>query len=107
MTTTIIEFLVAGWLSYWIFKVPNVIWGKTAIETQMQFWQENWKLFLLSLGGLLAMIFNGNAIPDTWGKINGPVPAFLTGGSIPSIVMNAIPVLQKAWGIFFVNRNQN
>ena len=95
MTLTIILFLIAGWLSYWLFKVPNTIIGSSAIDTQKKFWEENWKLLLLSVGGLLFVIFGGNDIPASWGKITGPYTAFITGGSIPSIIMNTFPVLQK------------
>ena len=59
------------------------------------------------VAGLLIMIFNCNDIPDSLGKIDGPVPAFLTGGAIPSMVMNAIPVLQKAWGIILPLKKEN
>jgi len=107
MTTTIILFLIAGWLSYWIFKIPNTIIGDSAIETQKQFWQQNWKLFLLSIGGLLFLIFGGNDIPESWGKLTGPYPAFVAGGSIPSIIMNALPVLGKLWGIVLPNKPGN
>lgn len=97
MTATIILCLILGWLAYWIAKVPSTIVGSSAVNTVRDFYTENWKPFFVSLIGLVFVCIAGGDIPEDWGKITGPFPALVLGGSIPSIFMNLFPLSQQVF----------
>jgi Zn-dependent protease len=88
LETINIFFIILGWASYWIVKVPSTIKGENPIKSAGDFFVLSWKEFVLSIFGILILIFGGEEIPKEWGKISGPVTAFIAGGAIPSIFMN-------------------
>ena len=95
MPVTLIFCTILGLLSYWIVKVPATINGSTPINTVRDFFGENWKQIALSIIGVTLVCVGGNEIPESWGKITGPFPAFILGGSMPSIIMNTTDLFKK------------
>lgn len=88
MTPIIILFVVCGWLSYWVVKVPGTIKGSSPVESVGDFFKSNWKEIFFAFIGLLMVLLGGDDIPETFGKITGPMTAYFVGGGIPSITMN-------------------
>lgn len=82
--------LIIGFLSYWAFKAPSTIVGDNPINTYAAFFNKNLREIFLSILGLAFVLVAGDQIPEDLGKINGPLPAFILGGSIPSIFMNTV-----------------
>jgi hypothetical protein len=90
MTTITIVCIFLGWLSYWIVKAPATIKGESPINSFNEFFSTNWQEFFISIIGVALLAIGADDLPAEWGKITGPFTAFLAGGSIPSIVMNAV-----------------
>jgi hypothetical protein len=95
MSALLILCIALGLISYWIVKVPAVIHGVSAINTVKDFFRANWKECLLSAIGAILLCVAGNDIPESWGKITGPVTAFIAGGSLPSMIMNLTGLFKK------------
>jgi uncharacterized membrane protein len=93
MELNLILFVLLGFVTYWVVKIPGTIRSKSPINTIAAFLHENVKELILSIIGLCVLILAGNDIPTEWGKIDGPITAFIAGGSIPSMFMNFTALL--------------
>ena len=85
--------ILLGFIAYWAVKIPATIQGRNPINTLADFLQANMKELFLSVIGVSFLFVAGDQIPATWGKIDGPVTAFLAGGSIPSMFMNFLGLI--------------
>jgi len=94
MAPIILFSILLGWLSYWIIKLPATIKGESPVNTLRDFFSANWKEFILSIIGIVLLCIGGDEIPQDWGKINGPITAFIAGGSIPSMFMNFLALIK-------------
>lgn len=90
MALNLIGFALLGFFAYWFSKVPATLKDDSPISTVRDFFKANWKEFVLSVVGLVLLCFGGSDIPEDWGKIDGPITAFIAGGSIPSMFMNVM-----------------
>jgi len=95
MTIEIIFSILLGFISYWAVKIPATIQGRNPINTLTDFLHANMKELFLSIIGVCFLFIAGDQIPAAWGKIDGPVTAFLAGGSIPSMFMNFLGLLNR------------
>lgn len=88
--------MVIGWFAYWIVKAPSSIVGTSPVNTFREFLADSWKTILLSGMGISLVCLGANDfLPSTWGKIDSPYTAFITGGSMPSIIMDVLPLFNK------------
>lgn len=95
MTTIQIIYLVLGFVSYWIVKAPAVIKDShNSIHNFKEFVRDNFKEMILSIIGLLFMIFAGPSYPE-YLNLTSPVTIFISGGAIPSMFNNLIAALSK------------
>lgn len=95
MTPTLIVALILGIASYWIVKVYSEIKSNSPINNCLTYVKVNGDKILLSIIGAVLLLLNGPDLPFGAGKIDGAVPAFIAGGSIPSMINNIVGMFKK------------
>jgi len=90
MSTLLVSFTLLGFFTYWVVKAKAVINSSSPIVNLKEFAQANMFEFIISVIGVVVLMFAGDEIPQDWGKFDTPLAAFIAGGSIPSIFNNFI-----------------
>jgi hypothetical protein len=96
MTPTIILSIALGLIAYWLIKISGEIKSPTGARNCKEFFTSNWVNLCLSLIGAVILVLNGTTLPLDMGEIKGIIPAFVAGGSIPSMVNNVSALFKKA-----------
>lgn len=95
METTLIIGITLGLLTYWLIKAQGEVKSPSQISSLKDFFAVNLISLLLSLIGAVLLVLNGVELPFDAGKIDGIVPAFIAGGSIPSMINNISALFKK------------
>ena len=88
--------ITLGLLTYWLIKAQGELMSPSSVTTVKQFFIVNTINILLSLIGAFLLVLNGVELPFGAGTITGVVPAFIAGGSIPSMINNISGMFKKA-----------
>lgn len=96
MTTTLIIGIALGLLTYWLTKMQGEIKSPSEITSYGQFLSLNLIKISLSIVGAVLIVLNGVDLPFGMGKLDGIVPAFIAGGSIPSMINNISALFKKS-----------
>jgi hypothetical protein len=94
MTVLQIIYLVLGFFTYWVVKIPATLKGDNHVNTLKDFGADNFKEIILSVIGLVFLIFAGPAYPE-YINLTSPVTIFVSGGAIPSMFNNLIGAFGK------------
>jgi hypothetical protein len=95
METTLIIGIALGLLVYWLVKAQGEVMSPSSVTTVRQFLVMNTINILLSLIGAALLVINGTELPLGMGTLTGVVPAFIAGGSIPSMINNISALFKK------------
>lgn len=95
MLTSNILILALGLLTYWVVKFIGVKKADNPIRTVGAFFSANLGELLLSVIGIAFVILAGPALPPGYINLDTPVTAFISGGSIPSIINNVSALFNK------------
>lgn len=95
MTTTLILGIALGLLTYWLTKMQGEVKSPSEITSYGQFLSLNLIKILLSLIGAVLVVLNGTELPFDMGSLDGIIPAFIAGGSIPSMINNISALFKK------------
>lgn len=95
MEQTLVIGISLGLLVYWLVKAQGEVMSPSSIVTVKQFLLSNTINILLSLIGAFLLVLNGTELPLGMGTLTGVVPAFIAGGSIPSMINNISALFKK------------
>lgn len=95
METTLIVGIALGLAVYWLIKAQGEVMSPSSVTTFKQFLMANTINILLSLIGAALLVVNGTELPLGMGTLTGVVPAFIAGGSIPSMINNISVLFKK------------
>lgn len=95
MEPTLIIGIVLGLLVYWLIKAQGEVMSPSSVTSFKQFLIQNTINIMLSLIGAALLVINGKELPLGMGVLDGVVPAFIAGGSIPSMINNISALFKK------------
>lgn len=95
MEPTLIFGIALGLFAYWIVKIWGELKSTSSINDCLTYAKVNGDKLLLSVIGAVLLILNGPVMPFDLGEIKGIFPAFIAGGSIPSMINNLVGAFKK------------
>lgn len=95
MQLTLILAVAAGLFCYWVAKIWGELKSTSNINDCLTYLKVNGDKVLFSLVGMGLLILNGPIMPLDLGEIKGIFPAFIAGGSIPSMINNLVGAFKK------------
>lgn len=95
MNTTLIIGIALGLITYWLIKAQGEVMSPSSVTSFAQFFKANIINAALSFVGAVLIVLNGTELPLGMGQLGGIVPAFIAGGSIPSMINNISALFKK------------